>query len=176
MAKSKKADWPDVVRNLLFYKGNDPIYEAYGLADEIASLMEREVALPDGGRITIDRTEAMTVIDVDMGSAGGTSPKADAVFSTNLSAASEIARQIRLRNLAGLIVVDFINMRQLAHSRKVVDAMRRKLSEAVLPVDVLGMTSGGLVEITRRRDGPACPSGRSTSRPSPTPESCSIVP
>lgn len=155
LSKSKKADWPDVVRNLLFYKGNDPIYEAYGLADEIASLMEREVALPDGGRITIDRTEAMTVIDVDMGSAGGTSPKADAVFSANLSAASEIARQIRLRNLAGLIVVDFINMRQLAHSRKVVDAMRRKLSEAVLPVDVLGMTSGGLVEITRRRDGPA---------------------
>ena len=70
-------------------------------------------------------------------------------------AAAEVARQIRLRNIAGLIVVDFINMRQRSHGRKLVDAMRREFRDSPVPVDVLGMTAGGLVEITRRRDGPA---------------------
>ncbi|PPR61257.1 MAG: Ribonuclease G, partial [Alphaproteobacteria bacterium MarineAlpha4_Bin2] len=138
LSRNKMSEWPEVGRNLAFYEKDIPIFAAYGLADEIETLTEKEVALLRGGRITIDLTEAMTVIDVDMGGAGGDSLKEDAVLSVNLSAASEIARQIRLRNLSGLIVVDFINMRQRSRGLKIINAMRQAFYDSAVPVDVLG--------------------------------------
>ena len=155
LSRQVKDRWPDLGKCLAFHDSNEPIFEAYGVRDELESLTESEVILSRGARLTIEPTEAMTVIDVDMGGAGGGRQKDDAVLSVNLSAAVEVARQIRLRNIAGLIVVDFITMRQRSHGRKLVEAMRREFRESPVPVDVLGMTAGGLVEITRRRDGPA---------------------
>ncbi len=155
LSRLVRENWPDLGKCLAFHESDEPIFEAYGIGDELESLIEPQVSLPRGGRMTIEPTEAMTVIDVDMGGAGEGRQKEDAVLSVNLSAAAEVARQIRLRNIAGLIVVDFINMRQRSHGRKLVEAMRREFRESPVPVDVLGMTAGGLVEITRRRDGPA---------------------
>ena len=155
LSRLVRENWPDLRKCLAFYDSEEPIFETYGVGDELEALIEPQVPLPRGGRMTIEPTEAMTVIDVDMGGAGGGRQKDDAVLTVNLSAAAEVARQIRLRNIAGLIVVDFINMRQRSHGRKIVEAMRREFGDSPVPVDVLGMTAGGLVEITRRRDGPA---------------------
>ncbi len=150
-----RENWTELGKCLAIHESEEPIFEIYGVADELASLIDPQVLLPGGGRIMIEPTEAMTVIDVDMGGASGGRQKGDATLSLNLSAAVEVAHQIRLRNIAGLIVVDFINMRQRSHGRKLVEAMRREFRDSPVPVDVLGMTAGGLVEITRRRDGPA---------------------
>ena len=155
LSRFVRENWPDLGKCLAFHDSEEPMFGAYGLEDELESLIEPQVSLPRGGRMTIEPTEAMTVIDVDMGGAGGRRQKDDAVLNVNLSATAEVARQIRLRNIAGLIVVDFINMRQRSHGRKLVEAMRREFRDSPVPVDVLGMTAGGLVEITRRRDGPA---------------------
>jgi len=150
-----KRQRPDIAANIQFHDAAEPIFEFYGIADQIEELTNRAVDLPRGARLTFDFTEALTVIDVDLGSAGGKGRADDAILATNMSAAVEIARQIRLRNLAGLIVVDFITMRRREHRRKLVDAMKRELKDSSIPVDVLGMTAAGLIEITRRRDGPA---------------------
>ena len=155
LSRLVRENWPDLGKCLAIHESEEPIFEIYGVGDQLESLIEPQVSLPRGGRMTIEPTEAMTVIDVDMGGAGGGRQKGDAVLTLNLLAAAEVARQIRLRNIAGLIVVDFINMRQRSHGRKLVDAMRREFRDSPVPVDVLGMTAGGLVEITRRRDGPA---------------------
>jgi len=150
-----KRQRPDIAFNIRYHDEAEPIFEAYGIADQIAELTDRTVTLPRGARLTFDFTEALTVVDVDMGSAGAKGRADDAILATNMSAAVEIARQIRLRNLAGLIVIDFITMRRREHRRKLVDAMKRELKNSSVPIDVLGMTAAGLVEITRRRDGPA---------------------
>lgn len=145
---------PAVAANIRFHDALSPMYDEYGVSDQLEELSDRTLVLPRGARLTFDHTEALTVIDVDMGSAGGRSGADDAILSTNMSAVVEIARQIRLRNLAGLIIVDFITMRRREHRRKLVDAIKRELKDSTVPVDVLGMTAAGLVEITRRRDGP----------------------
>ena len=150
-----KRQRPDIAANIKFHDEARPIFESYGIADQIEGLSDRNVTLPRGARLTIDFTEALTVVDVDLGSAGAKGRADDAILATNMSAVVEIARQIRLRNLAGLIVVDFITMRRREHRRKLVDAMKRELKDSSVPVDVLGMTAAGLIEITRRRDGPA---------------------
>ena len=150
-----KRQRPDIAANIQFHDEAEPIFESYGIADQIDELNDRNVTLPRGARLIFDFTEALTVVDVDLGSAGAKGRADDAILATNMSAAVEIARQIRLRNLAGLIVVDFITMRRREHRRKLVDAMKRELKDSSVPVDVLGMTAAGLIEITRRRDGPA---------------------
>jgi ribonuclease G len=150
-----KRQRPDIAANIKFHDEAEPIFESYGIADQIESLNDRIVSLPRGARLTVDFTEALTVVDVDLGSAGAKGRADDAILATNMSATVEIARLIRLRNLAGLIVVDFITMRSREHRRKLVDAMKRELKVSSVPVDVLGMTAAGLIEITRRRDGPA---------------------
>jgi ribonuclease G len=150
-----KRQRPDIAANIQFHDEVEPIFESYGIADQIEGLNDRIVTLPRGARLTVDFTEALTVVDVDLGSAGAKGRADDAILATNMSAAVEIARQIRLRNLAGLIVVDFITMRHREHRRKLVDTMKRELKHSSVPVDVLGMTAAGLIEITRRRDGPA---------------------
>jgi ribonuclease G len=145
---------PDIAEDLIFHDLEEPIFEAYGILDHVEALHDRRLELSNGIRITFDATEALNVIDVDMGSAGGRRRSDDAILSTNIAAAAEIPRQIRLRNLAGLIVVDFITMRRKEDRRKLVEALKRGFRGSSVPVDVLGVTAAGLVEITRRRDGP----------------------
>lgn len=115
--------------------------------DELAAALEREVPLPRGGMLTIERTRAMTVIDVDGGSQGA--------LEVDLDAAGEIARQLRLRRLGGIIVVDFVDLRRAADRERLHAALRRAVAADPEPVEVLAMTRLGLVQMTRRRTGPS---------------------
>lgn len=148
-------EMPDLKDALTYHDASEPMFEAFGIEEQIEAAIERTVELPRGGRLTFDSTEAMTVVDVDMGGSGERRRTDDAILSVNMAAAAEIGRQIRLRNLAGLIVVDFITMRGKGQGRRLLDAQRRALRGSPVPVDVLGLTAAGLVEITRRRDGPS---------------------
>jgi Rne/Rng family ribonuclease len=158
-------EMPDLLDSLEQYAGNQPLFEKAGIEEQLADALAPDVALPGGGGLVIETTEALCSIDVNMGGAGGRLPKEDAVAAANVRAAAEIARQITLRNLAGLIVVDFISMRNKGNRRKVVEALRRGLKGGAVVVDVLGMTPAGLVEVTRQRVG--APLAALFSRPRP---------
>lgn len=148
-------EMPDLAGSLAHHGDAEALFDRAEVEDQIEAAVARTVALPRGARLTIEATEAMTVIDVDMGGAGERRRTDDAILAVNMAAAAEVARQIRLRNMGGLVVVDFISMRGKGHRRKLVEAQRRLLRDSLVPVDVLGMTPAGLVEITRRRDGPS---------------------
>lgn len=130
-----------------------PLFEAYGLAEEVEAVCERTVILPDGIRLTIDPLEALTAIDVDSG-AGGRRTADDAILRVNRAALGEVARQVRLRNLSGLIVVDFLNMRRKNVRSEFLQAARRAFRGDPVQVDVMGLTAAGLLELTRRRIAP----------------------
>ena len=151
----KRKQLEPMISCIRFHNPTKALFESFGIIDQIEELNSRSIDLSKGGKLTFDFTEALTVIDVDMGSSANSSNKEGAVYAINISAAIEIARQIRLRNIAGLIIIDFINMRRRDHRRKLVDTIKKELRGFSVPIDVLGMTASGLVEITRRRDGPA---------------------
>lgn len=136
---------------IAFHPGPEPIFELDDIADQLDSAMARVVPLNGGGRIVIDRTEALTVIDVDLGD--GVADGEDAILRVNRRAAQEAARQILLRNLSGLIVIDFLRMKAKGRLGQVLDALKSGLRASRSPADVLGMSPGGLVEITRQRAG-----------------------
>ena len=149
------ARWPDLKDGLLFHDPRIPIYNAAGLESEIDGLAERISPVPGGGSLSIDRVEAMTVIDVNLADTKIAPDGYSGTVKLNLRAAEEAARQIELRNLSGLIVIDFVSMRNKEDRKKVVDATRKALRNATVPTDVLGITAAGLVEITRQRNGPS---------------------
>ena len=138
---------------LLFHDEREPLFETYGVNDCLDEAQSPVIVLRNGGRITIETTRALTAIDVDLGGSAGKQRSEEAVFGMNNAAAEVIPKQLRLRNIAGLIVVDFIGMRRKDHRRKLVERFKREFRYAALPVDVLGMTAAGLIEVTRRRDG-----------------------
>lgn len=144
-------DMPDLAEGLLFHKGPEPIFDMAGVEEQIEEAVSRTVVLRGGGSLTFDRTEAMTVVDVNMGE--GTKQGDDAIFQVNRRAAEAVARQIILRNIAGLIVVDFISMRDKARAKKLVEILRARFRDDPRHTDVLGLTAGGLIEITRQREG-----------------------
>ena len=133
------------------YTGQEPIFDTYGLEEEIARTLRRKVWLSCGGYIVIDNTEALTAIDVNTGKYIGSTSLADTVLKTNLEAAEEIARQLRLRNIGGIIVIDFIDMENDAHQRKVTDKLEEALARDKTKATVLGFTHLGLVEMTRKK-------------------------
>lgn len=126
-------------------RGPAPAFESTGVAEQIATALSREVPLDGGGRLLIEPTAALTAIDVDGG--------AERALDVNLEAAAEIARQLRLRNLGGIIVVDFIGMAQRRDRQRVVDALRRAVAQDPFPVQVHDTSPLGLVEIGRPRRG-----------------------
>jgi ribonuclease G len=144
---------PDRRGALRRHDGPEPIFEAYGVADAVSEVCARVVTMASGARLIIDPVEAFTAIDIDSG-AGGRQPPDDAALKTNLAVLPEVARQIRLRNISGLIVVDFISMRRKAMRAQFMQAARRAFRGDPVQVDVLGMTAAGLLEITRRRRAP----------------------
>ena len=117
----------------------------------MARLVKRKVPLPNGGNLVIDRTEALTVIDVNTGKYVGESNLEQTVFETNCIAAEEIARQVRLRNISGIIVIDFIDMNEPKHTDKVLEVLKSWLAKDRIKTSVLGVTSLGLVEMTRKK-------------------------
>ena len=133
------------------YSGERPLFDLYGIEDEIERALARRVPLKSGGYLIIDQTEALTTIDVNTGGFVGGRSFDDTIFKTNLEAAHVIARQLRLRNLGGIIIVDFIDMENDAHRESVLTEFKKALSRDRTRVTVSGFTSLGLVEMTRKR-------------------------
>lgn len=139
---------------LSHYTGERPLFDLYGVEDELQKALARRVELKSGGYLIIDQTEAMTTIDVNTGAFVGARHAAnfgDTIFKTNLEAAQSIARQLRLRNLGGIVIVDFIDMESPEHRAAVLAELDRALSRDHTRISVNGFTQLGLVELTRKR-------------------------
>ena len=142
---------PSMKPRVYLYTGKKPIFEFYDIESQLERSLQRKVWLESGGYIVIDHTEALTSIDVNTGRFIGTTNLADTVLKTNLEAAVEIARQVRLRDIGGIIIIDFIDMESDAHRRQVLEALERALEPDKTRSHVLGFTSLGLVEMTRKK-------------------------
>ncbi len=142
---------PDLIPKLEHYPGERPIMDLYAVEDEIQKALERKVNLKSGGHLVIDQTEAMTTIDVNTGTFVGHRNLEETIFKTNLEAAQALSRQLRLRNLGGIIIVDFIDMSDPEHQRQVLRALEKSLSNDHSKVAISEITSLGLVQITRKR-------------------------
>jgi len=153
--KYLKAFDPDVAKKVKYYRGKTPIFDQYGIEKEISGLVRREVSLKSGGSIVIDHTEALVAIDVNTKRFVGRKRQEDTIFKTNMEAASEVARQLRLRDLGGIIVIDFIDMDNLAHRDKVVSCLRGELGRDRSPTKTCQVSPMGLVEMTRKRVRPS---------------------
>ncbi len=142
---------PQLAGRIEHYTGERPLFELYNVEDEIERALSRRVDLKSGGYLIIDQTEAMTTIDVNTGGYVGSRNFDDTIFKTNLEAAQAIARQLRLRNLGGIIVLDFIDMQSDEHRTAVLEEFKRALARDRSRVAVNGFTGLGLVEMTRKR-------------------------
>jgi ribonuclease G len=142
---------PNVRAKLEHYTGERPLFDLYNVEPEIEKALSRRVDLKSGGYLIVDQTEAMTTIDVNTGGFVGSRNFDDTVFKTNLEAAHAIARQLRLRNLGGIIVLDFIDMDTEEHRNAVLEEFRRALARDRTRMTVNGFTALGLVEMTRKR-------------------------
>ena len=151
LAAFADAYMPKVRCKIEHYTGERPLFDLYNVETEIERALSRRVELKSGGTLVIDQTEAMTTIDVNTGGFVGSRNFDDTVFKTNLEAAQAIARQLRLRNLGGIIIVDFIDMHSDEHRAAVLDELRRALARDRTRMTVSGFTALGLVEMTRKR-------------------------
>jgi ribonuclease G len=142
---------PRSAAKLELYRGERPIFDLFGIEDEIVRALARKVELKSGGTLVIDQTEAMTTIDVNTGGFVGARNFEDTVFKTNLEAAGAIARQLRLRNLGGMVIVDFIDMTREEHQQAVLAEFRKQLARDRTRTTVSGFSQLGLVELTRKR-------------------------
>jgi ribonuclease G len=139
------------VSRLEHYVGERPLFELYGVEDEIERALSRRVNLKSGGYIIIDQTEALTTVDVNTGGFVGSRNFDDTIFKTNLDAAQVIARQLRLRNLGGIIICDFIDMNNQEHRDAVLEEFKKSLANDHTRITVNGFSALGLVEMTRKR-------------------------
>jgi len=142
---------PNVAARLEHYAGERPIFDLYGVEDEIEKALARRVDLKSGGYLIIDQTEALTTVDVNTGGFVGGRSFDDTIFKTNLEASLVIARQLRLRNLGGIIIIDFIDMDNEEHRNAVLNEFRKALARDRTRMTVNGFTQLGLVEMTRKR-------------------------
>jgi ribonuclease G len=142
---------PAAVEKLQHYKGERPIFDLYSIDEEIAKALARRVDLKSGGYLIVDQTEALTTVDVNTGGFVGARNFDDTIFKTNLEAAQAIARQLRLRNLGGIIIVDFIDMVREDHRESVLGEFRKQLARDRVKTSAGGFSQLGLVEMTRKR-------------------------
>jgi len=142
---------PVLKEKLEYYPGERPIFDLYGVDDEIQKALERKVQLKSGGHLVIDQTEAMTTIDVNTGAYVGHRNLEETIFKTNLEAAQAIVRQLRLRNLGGIIIVDFIDMQSEDHKRQVIRALEKHIERDHANCHISEISSLGLVQMTRKR-------------------------
>ena len=146
---------PKFVNRLKLYDEKVPLFHKYGIEDEISKIQRRHVPLPEGGSIVIDQTEALVAIDVNSGNFRVENDAERTAYEMNLRAAKEIARQLRLRDLGGVIVNDFIDMREERHRRGVEKALRDAIKRDRARTKVLRMSAFGLIEMTRQRIRPS---------------------
>jgi ribonuclease G len=142
---------PEAASVVELYGGPRPLFDLNGVEEEIAKALDRKVPLKSGGHLVIDQTEAMTTIDVNTGAYVGHRNLEETIFRTNLEAAVSIARQLRLRNLGGIIIIDFIDMRDEPHRRAVLGALERALAGDRAQTHIVSLSPLGLVEMTRKR-------------------------
>jgi ribonuclease G len=142
---------PQLAPLIELYNGERPLLDLHGVEDEIHRALEHAVPLKSGGYVVIDQTEAMTTIDVNTGGYVGHRNLEETIFRTNLEAAVAIARQLRLRNLGGIIIIDFIDMEQATHRDQVIAALRAALAEDHAHTQITQVSPLGLVEMTRKR-------------------------
>jgi ribonuclease G len=142
---------PAVAGRIEYYQGERPLFDLYGVDNEIEKALARRVELKSGGYLILDQTEALTTFDVNTGGFVGARSFDDTIFKTNLEAAQVIARQLRLRNLGGIIIVDFIDMETEEHRNAVLNEFRKALARDRTRMTVNGFTQLGLVEMTRKR-------------------------
>jgi ribonuclease G len=146
---------PEMGARIRLYKGKTPIFDEYGLEAEIAQILNREVPLKSGGSLVIDQTEALVAIDVNTRRYVGRKSQENTILKTNLEAAREVARQLRLRDIGGIIVIDFIDMDIEDHRDKVLNSLRSELGRDRSPTKTCQVSSLGLVEMTRKRVRPS---------------------
>jgi ribonuclease G len=142
---------PDMLDRLEYYKGKEPIFDKYGVEKDIQTLMSKKVWLKSGGYIFIEKTEAMTVIDVNSGRYAAKREQELNSLRTDLEAAREMTRQLRLRDIGGIIVIDFIDLEDEKNKKKVYDEVKKELKRDRAKTTVLPMTEFGLMQITRQR-------------------------
>ena len=142
---------PQAAAKLQHYVGERPIFDLYSIDDEIAKALGRRVELKSGGYLVVDQTEALTTVDVNTGGFVGARNFDDTIFRTNLEAAHAIARQLRLRNLGGIVIVDFIDMARADHCEAVLAELRKQLARDRVKTSASGFSQLGLVEMTRKR-------------------------
>ncbi len=142
---------PEMVPRLEHYPGERPIFELYGIEDEVQRGMSKNVPLKSGGYLVVDQTEAMATIDVNTGAYVGHRNLEETIFKTNLEAAAAIARQLRLRNLGGIIILDFIDMVSEEHRQAVLKALEKHLEKDRAKSHISQVSPLGLVEMTRKR-------------------------
>jgi len=133
------------------YKGEKPIFTKYQLEDQIASIYRREVSLKSGGFLVVEQTEALVSIDVNSGKSTKKKNIEETAFHTNIEACEEVARQLRLRDMGGLIVVDYIDMRERRHKAEITKTLKKHLKSDKAKTNVGGITKFGLLEMTRQR-------------------------
>ncbi len=142
---------PEIAGRIELYKSERPLFDLYSIEDEIQKALQRKVPLKSGGYLIIDQTESMTTIDVNTGGFIGRRNLEETIYKTNLEAAQAIARQLRLRNLGGIIIIDFIDMLDPEHKRQVMRALSGSLEKDYARTQVSEMSALGLVEMTRKR-------------------------
>jgi len=142
---------PELTKKLEYYPGERPIFDMFDVEAEIKRALDKKVELKSGGYLIIDQTEAMTTIDVNTGAFVGHRSLEDTIFNTNSEATQAIARQLRLRNLGGIIIIDFIDMESEDHQRRVLHSLEVALSKDRAKTNINGFSTLGLVEMTRKR-------------------------
>jgi ribonuclease G len=146
------ADYEPGARSMVeHYDGERPIFDLYGVEEEIQKALERRVELKSGGYLIIDQTEAMTTVDVNTGAFVGHHNQEETIFKTNLEAAFAIARQLRLRNLGGIIIIDFIDMQDAEHRRQLQRALEKSTEKDHAKITITGVSELGLIQMTRKR-------------------------
>ncbi|MEX0865367.1 MAG: Rne/Rng family ribonuclease [Acidimicrobiia bacterium] len=141
---------PDLVSKVQLYEDQIPVFDRYHVDDQLKKALDRKVFLPSGGHLVIDRTEALTVIDVNTGKFVGSSTLEDTVLQNNLEAAEEIGRQLRLRDIGGIIVIDFIDMESIENQQMVLRRLKETLARDKTRTQVFDVSHLGLVEMTRK--------------------------
>lgn len=149
--KDALSPYPALQRVVRFYRDNENVFSAYGIESELEKALRRQVWLKNGAYLVIDETEALTVIDVNTGKFVGKNDVHDTILKTNVLAAKEIARQLRLRDISGIIIIDFIDMERQQDQMLVLEQLKTELKKDRTKTNVVGLTGLGLVEMTRKK-------------------------
>lgn len=142
---------PEIEQNIELYEEERPLFDVFGIEEEIQKALSRTVKLKSGGNLVIDQNEAMTTIDVNTGAFLGTRNQAETIYKTNLEAAKAIARQLKVRNIGGIIILDFIDMQDEEHQRQVLRTFQKALEKDPARTRIMPLSELGLLEMTRKR-------------------------